>query len=91
MCGIIGYVEYKPVQSILVNCLKRLEYGGRDSCGIALLVNAIQVYEAVGRLQSLERRLPQCEGTIGIGHTLWGTHGAVSWPNAHPHPIVAAG
>jgi len=85
MCGIIGYIGYKPAASILLNCLKRLEYRGYDSCGLALLGDAIEVYKAVGRVESLERCLPRCPGTIGVGHTRWATHGAVTRVNAHPH------
>ena len=85
MCGIIGYIGYKEVQPILLNSLKRLEYRGYDSCGIAILDQGISVYKDVGRVESLKINLPPSQGKIGIGHTRWATHGGVSKANAHPH------
>ncbi|MEW6034023.1 MAG: glutamine--fructose-6-phosphate transaminase (isomerizing) [Chloroflexota bacterium] len=85
MCGIVGYTGYRPVQPVLLNSLKRLEYRGYDSCGIAVLDHGIKVYKAVGRVENLSQVVPETAATIGIGHTRWATHGAVTTANAHPH------
>ncbi len=85
MCGIVGYVGYREAQPILLNSLKRLEYRGYDSCGIALQGSIIEVYKDVGRVEELEKMLPPVESKIGIGHTRWATHGKPSQINAHPH------
>lgn len=85
MCGIIGYIGEREAQPILLNSLKRLEYRGYDSCGVAVLGNAIQVYKDVGRVESLEKTLCPNSAKLGIGHTRWATHGKPCQPNAHPH------
>ncbi|WOC17296.1 glutamine--fructose-6-phosphate transaminase (isomerizing) [Pseudochrobactrum sp. MP213Fo] len=88
MCGIIGIVGKDPVASRLVDALKRLEYRGYDSAGIATLVdNQIERRRAEGKLVNLENRLKDepLSGSIGIGHTRWATHGAPTERNAHPH------
>jgi glucosamine--fructose-6-phosphate aminotransferase (isomerizing) len=86
MCGIVGYIGYKRAEPILIKSLKRLEYRGYDSCGIAIASKgAIQLFKDIGRIIELEEKLPQVEGTAGIGHTRWATHGAPSTTNAHPH------
>ncbi len=88
MCGIIGYIGHQNAISILVEGLKRLEYRGYDSAGIAVLQNGnIEVRRSVGKLVNLEDALSQesLYGTIGIGHTRWATHGKPSEQNAHPH------
>ena len=87
MCGIIGYIGARRAAPILVSGLKRLEYRGYDSAGIALGAgNALSVHKAAGRLDRLESLLPKrLDGSIGIGHTRWATHGAPSDENAHPH------
>ncbi|MBX8825014.1 glutamine--fructose-6-phosphate transaminase (isomerizing) [Ochrobactrum sp. SFR4] len=88
MCGIIGIVGKQPVAMRLVDALKRLEYRGYDSAGIATLVdNQIARSRAEGKLVNLENRLAAepLSGTIGIGHTRWATHGAPTERNAHPH------
>ena len=88
MCGIIGIVGNKPVAPLLLDGLKRLEYRGYDSAGIATLVNgAIDRRRAEGRLANLATLLDKkpIDGTIGIGHTRWATHGVPSEVNAHPH------
>ncbi len=88
MCGIIGYVGPRPVASLLVDGLHRLEYRGYDSAGIAVLNSSGLVIErAVGRVADLETgvRTAGIEGTTGIGHTRWATHGAPTEANAHPH------
>ena len=88
MCGIIGILGDKPVVPLLIEALKRLEYRGYDSAGIATLVNGgIDRRRAQGKLENLEARLqrePLC-GTVGIGHTRWATHGRPNEANAHPH------
>ena len=88
MCGIIGYVGQEQASSILVEGLKRLEYRGYDSSGIAVLQrDQIEVRRSVGKLNNLEQALSNgvIQGTIGIGHTRWATHGKPSEQNAHPH------
>lgn len=86
MCGIVGYIGYKRAQPVLFKSLKRLEYRGYDSCGIAVANEGeIQLYKDVGRIFALEEKLPQVSGKAGIGHTRWATHGGPSQINAHPH------
>ncbi|PRD41382.1 glutamine--fructose-6-phosphate transaminase (isomerizing) [Phyllobacterium phragmitis] len=88
MCGIIGIVGVRPVAPLLVDALKRLEYRGYDSAGVATLEDgALDRRRAEGKLVNLEKRLiaEPLEGTIGIGHTRWATHGAPTERNAHPH------
>lgn len=85
MCGIVGYIGKRDAQPILINSLKRLEYRGYDSCGIAVLNSGMQVYKDVGRIEHLEITLPLNGGQIGLGHTRWATHGKPSKMNAHPH------
>ena len=88
MCGIIGIVGNKPAVPALVGALKRLEYRGYDSAGVATLVNGgIDRRRAEGKLENLETRLGRepLSGTVGIGHTRWATHGRPNETNAHPH------
>jgi glutamine---fructose-6-phosphate transaminase (isomerizing) len=88
VCGIIGIVGNRPVAHQLVDALKRLEYRGYDSAGIATLVNgSIDRRRAEGKLANLERLIETrpIEGVVGIGHTRWATHGAPTEVNAHPH------
>ncbi len=89
MCGIVGYVGDKQAAPILVAGLKRLEYRGYDSAGLAIIDAAgkIQVLRATGKLRNLEGKVKTepLEGTTGIGHTRWATHGRPSDENAHPH------
>jgi len=85
MCGIIGYIGDNQAQSILLNCLRRLEYRGYDSCGIAVAVGGIEVYKDAVRVETLDKASPRFQGTVGIGHTRWATHGEPSRINAHPH------
>lgn len=88
MCGIVGYLGQKAVVPVLVDGLKRLEYRGYDSAGIAVVNGGqLQVRRASGKLRNLEEvlRLNPCEGTYGIGHTRWATHGRPTEENAHPH------
>jgi len=89
MCGIVGYVGKKPVVPVIIEGLRRLEYRGYDSAGIAVAGNAqaLQVRRAEGKLRNLEEviRLKPLDGTYGIGHTRWATHGRPTEENAHPH------
>jgi len=88
MCGIVGYIGDKDASSILVNGLKKLEYRGYDSAGVAILSgNEISVAKCKGRLSALEERLQRSPvtGTLGIGHTRWATHGEPNDINSHPH------
>ena len=88
MCGIVGYVGDHDAVPILINGLKRLEYRGYDSSGIAIHHNGkIEVRRSVGKLANLEKALAKkaLSGTTGIGHTRWATHGKPSEQNAHPH------
>ena len=85
MCGIIGYIGTKKAQPILLNCLSKLEYRGYDSCGIAVMSKGLDVYKDAIRVKALSRAAPLLDGTIGIGHTRWATHGEPSKINAHPH------
>jgi glucosamine--fructose-6-phosphate aminotransferase (isomerizing) len=88
MCGIVGYVGPQDATPIILNGLKRLEYRGYDSAGLAVLENgAIQVRREVGKLSRLAALLQESpvHGHIGIGHTRWATHGVPSSRNAHPH------
>jgi glucosamine--fructose-6-phosphate aminotransferase (isomerizing) len=85
MCGIVGYIGEREAQPVLVNSLKRLEYRGYDSCGLALLGAHVEVYKDVIRIGALERTLHPNGSHIGIGHTRWATHGKPSQINAHPH------
>ena len=92
MCGIIGYVGSQDPKSILLDGLKRLEYRGYDSAGVAISDNGqLQLYRAEGRLDNLEEKLAQAKfsGSIGVGHTRWATHGAPTELNAHPHRVGA--
>src|SRR3954452_13669469 len=89
MCGIVGYVGDKQAQEVVVEGLRRLEYRGYDSAGIALVADgALQWRKRAGKLANLEKALadePLPESTTGIGHTRWATHGAPNDTNAHPH------
>ena len=89
MCGIVGYVGKKEVVPIIVEGLRRLEYRGYDSAGIAVAGNGdkLQIRRAEGKLRNLEEaiRLKPLDGSYGIGHTRWATHGRPTEENAHPH------
>ncbi len=85
MCGIIGYIGSRQAQSILLNSLSRLEYRGYDSCGIAVCGSGIGVYKDAVRVEMLQKVSPPLDGSVGIGHTRWATHGEPSPMNAHPH------
>ncbi|HZE79422.1 MAG TPA: glutamine--fructose-6-phosphate transaminase (isomerizing) [Candidatus Polarisedimenticolia bacterium] len=89
MCGIVGYVGNKPAVSVILQGLRRLEYRGYDSAGIAVAGNGhgMQIRRAAGKLHNLEAAvsLSPLDGSYGIGHTRWATHGRPSENNAHPH------
>jgi len=88
MCGIVGILGNKPVAPLLVDALKRLEYRGYDSAGVATLEgNSLERCRAQGKLVNLEAALEgqSLNGMSGIGHTRWATHGGPSVANAHPH------
>ena len=88
MCGIIGYVGTRDVVPVLIGGLKKLEYRGYDSAGIAVVDgNGVEVVRAEGKLSNLETKLGEkpLHGTFGMGHTRWATHGKPNENNAHPH------
>ncbi len=90
MCGIVGYIGHQNALPILIDGLKRLEYRGYDSSGIAYKNGkGIEVYKTTGRIKKLEHIVPfpYEHANVGIGHTRWATHGAPSEVNAHPHYI----
>jgi glucosamine--fructose-6-phosphate aminotransferase (isomerizing) len=87
MCGIVGYIGYRDAYPILINGLRRLEYRGYDSAGVALLNGDLNVYKIKGKVADLENFAGEknLSGNIGMGHTRWATHGVPNDINAHPH------
>ncbi|MBP5787698.1 MAG: glutamine--fructose-6-phosphate transaminase (isomerizing), partial [Kiritimatiellae bacterium] len=93
MCGIVGYVGSKPATDIILSGLKRLEYRGYDSAGVALAepgTGGLRIERSVGKIAALEAKMAadgalEAPATTGIGHTRWATHGAPTEANAHPH------
>jgi glucosamine--fructose-6-phosphate aminotransferase (isomerizing) len=88
MCGIVGYIGPRQAAELLLEGLRRLEYRGYDSAGIAVVNGrGLKIMKAAGKLSALENELQEHmpQGTIGIGHTRWATHGAPTTTNAHPH------
>ena len=88
MCGIIGIASNKPVSTSIINSLKKLEYRGYDSAGLATInKNEINEKKCPGRVEELEKILFKnpSEGNLGIGHVRWATHGIPNLVNAHPH------
>src|SRR5437870_6498138 len=89
MCGIVGYIGPKKVVPVIIEGLRRLEYRGYDSAGIAVVDSAgkLEIRRASGKLRNLEEAIQKSpiEGTYGIGHTRWATHGRPTEENAHPH------
>ncbi|SDO84167.1 glucosamine--fructose-6-phosphate aminotransferase (isomerizing) [Paenibacillus sp. yr247] len=88
MCGIVGYIGKRNSQEILLEGLKKLEYRGYDSAGVAVYTaNGLQIKKAKGRIANLESKLEETplNGSVGIGHTRWATHGKPSDVNSHPH------
>ncbi|WP_075742892.1 glutamine--fructose-6-phosphate transaminase (isomerizing) [Actinoalloteichus sp. GBA129-24] len=94
MCGIVGYVGHQQARDVVLAGLRRLEYRGYDSAGIAVVDGGLAVERKAGPLRNLETRLDEVgrkrfDGTTGIGHTRWATHGAPTDRNAHPHTDAA--
>lgn len=91
MCGIVGYIGKKNTADVLIDCLKKLEYRGYDSSGIALLGNEdTQIIKSVGKIKNLEDKVNKTkliDSNIGLAHTRWATHGGVTENNAHPHKV----
>ncbi len=87
MCGIVGYIGDKDAYPILINGLKRLEYRGYDSAGIAIVGEKTKIYKKKGKVNDLDNLVKGSDisGNIGIGHTRWATHGEPNDTNAHPH------
>src|SRR4026209_1450001 len=88
MCGIVGYIGPRPAAGLLLDGLKRLEYRGYDSSGIAVVNGkGLEIAKAAGKISALEQQLDGQlpAGTVGIAHTRWATHGAPNTTNAHPH------
>src|SRR3989475_1069525 len=84
MCGIVGYAGYREALPILIESLKRLEYRGYDSVGVAVVKDGVTIAKDKGYIANLEASLPDLKGVVGIGHTRWATHGPPSKENAHP-------
>ncbi|MDG6220735.1 MAG: glutamine--fructose-6-phosphate aminotransferase, partial [Candidatus Thermoplasmatota archaeon] len=86
MCGIIGYFGGSQAAPIILSGLRRLEYRGYDSAGVAIPSHGkLQLHKTRGTMDVLVSSMPEMKGTMGIGHTRWATHGAPSTVNAHPH------
>jgi len=88
MCGIVAYLGHRQARPLLIEGLKRLEYRGYDSAGMAVIDGGLRVARSVGRVANLESMVEgdaSFEGTLGIAHTRWATHGGVTDANAHPH------
>jgi glutamine---fructose-6-phosphate transaminase (isomerizing) len=87
MCGIVAYVGHRQAHEVIIKGLKRLEYRGYDSAGVALLNGGLNIYKKKGKVSDLEESLKgqKLHSTIGIGHTRWATHGEPNDCNAHPH------
>ena len=86
MCGIFGYIGPSAAAPLLISGLRRLEYRGYDSAGIAVINGDLDIYKKVGMVKELENILPATvKGNIGIAHTRWATHGGVTDANSHPH------
>jgi glucosamine--fructose-6-phosphate aminotransferase (isomerizing) len=84
MCGIVGYAGRRSAQPILLDCLKRLEYRGYDSAGLAIVGDGLEVFKSKGEIAVLEASMPAMKGTVGIAHTRWATQGKPTTENAHP-------
>ena len=85
MCGIIGYIGRRAAAPIIVKGLKKLEYRGYDSFGVATSGSEIEIFKQAGRISDNAQSAARLDGTIGIGHTRWATHGVPNDINAHPH------
>ncbi len=91
MCGIVGYIGRQNALPILIEGLKHLEYRGYDSAGVAILGKDLQIQKSQGHIAALEAKLVQMDGTTGIAHTRWATHGRPSDLNAHPFTDCSGG
>jgi len=85
VCGIIGYVGFRDARTVLIESLKRLDYRGYDSAGVAIVDKKLKIYKDRGEIAKIEKQIPALKGTTGVGHTRWATHGTVTKENAHPH------
>lgn len=87
MCGIVGYIGHRDAWNVIIKGLRRLEYRGYDSAGVALLNGSLRIYKKVGKVSELEAFASEKDksGTVGMGHTRWATHGEPSDCNSHPH------
>ena len=85
MCGIFGYIGHRNASELLVKGLLRLEYRGYDSSGVVVKNGQLQSYKDIGKISEMASSLPTLEGSMGIAHTRWATHGGVTKENAHPH------
>jgi glucosamine--fructose-6-phosphate aminotransferase (isomerizing) len=86
MCGIVGYIGSRPAREVIINGLKRLEYRGYDSAGLAIVNGGTKIFKCKGRVKDLEEMIEKSDldGSIGMGHTRWATHGEPNELNAHP-------
>ena len=92
MCGIVGYVGHRQAQEVVIEGLRRLEYRGYDSAGVAVIGGAgMQTAKKAGRIENLDKELASrsISGSTGMGHTRWATHGAPNDGNAHPHTSMS--
>ena len=88
MCGIVGYIGKENAIEVLINGLEKLEYRGYDSAGIAFLTDNIKILKNKGKIKNLKNKVNLDEkSTLGIGHTIWATHGEANETNAHPHQV----
>src|SRR2546423_1739735 len=87
MCGIVAYIGHREAYPILIKGLKRLEYRGYDSAGVALLNGSLNIYKCKGKVSDLEALTSgkNISGNLGMGHTRWATHGEPNDINSHPH------
>ena len=84
MCGIVGYTGHQPAQKIVIESLKKLEYRGYDSSGIATKEDKLVICKKEGPIANMESILPKSSSNLAIAHTRWATHGVPSDTNAHP-------
>ena len=85
MCGIVGYIGPRQAQPVLFSSLTSLEYRGYDSSGIAIRGSGIVISKDAVRVRELQKQSRKLQGTAGIGHTRWATHGSACMINSHPH------
>ena len=87
MCGIVGYIGERPAKEIIIKGLKRLEYRGYDSAGIAQINGSLDIRKTKGKVAILEEllKINPTNSTLAVGHTRWATHGEPNDVNAHPH------